>query len=82
VSGRPAASALVFPNHAGAVWGRDDWKNWSRRFFRPAAGVPRARPYDLRHSFCSLLLYEGRTVIEVARQAVHAPSMNPTPTST
>ena len=33
-----------------------------------AAGVERQRPYDLRHSFASLLLHEGRSVIYVARQ--------------
>jgi integrase len=27
-----------------------------------------ARPYDLRHSFASLLLHEGRSVMYVARQ--------------
>jgi hypothetical protein len=62
-----------------ALWSPHDWKNWVRRRFRPAAaaaGVERARPYDLRHSFCSLLLYEGRTIVEVARQAGHAPSMS------
>ena len=41
----------------------------------PAAKLA-AVPYDLRHSFCSLLLYEGRTAIELARQAGHAPSMD------
>lgn len=30
-----------------------------------------ARPYDLRHSFASLLLHEGRNVIYVARQLGH-----------
>jgi hypothetical protein len=35
------------------------------------AGLPDARPYDLRHSFASLLLHEGRSVIEVARQLGH-----------
>ncbi|MBV8946092.1 MAG: hypothetical protein JOZ95_11780 [Solirubrobacterales bacterium] len=30
-----------------------------------------ARPYDLRHSFASLLLHEGRSVIFVARQLGH-----------
>ena len=29
------------------------------------------RPYDLRHSFASLLLHEGRSVIYVARQLGH-----------
>jgi hypothetical protein len=33
--------------------------------------VLRARPYDLRHSFVSLLIQEGRTVIDVAGQAGH-----------
>ncbi len=35
------------------------------RFARAAqvAGVPDATPYPLRHSFCSLLLAEGRSVI-------------------
>jgi integrase len=36
-----------------------------------AAGLDRARPYDLRHSFASLLLHEGRSVIYVARQLGH-----------
>ena len=34
-----------------------------------------ASPYDLRHSFASLLLAEGRSVHYVARQLGHAPSM-------
>jgi hypothetical protein len=33
------------------------------------------RPYDLRHAFCSLLIAEGQSVVEVARQAGHAPTM-------
>ena len=36
-----------------------------------AAGLVHARPYDLRHSFASLLLHEGRSVIYVARQLGH-----------
>jgi hypothetical protein len=38
-------------------------------------GCPNARPYDLRHSFVSLLIHEGRSVVDVARQAGHAPTM-------
>jgi integrase len=78
-SDRPSDDALVFPAAHGGLWSPHDWKNWVRRRFRPAAaaaGIERARPYDLRHSFCSLLLYEGRTIVEVARQAGHAPSMS------
>jgi integrase len=40
-----------------------------------AAGLEKTRPYDLRHSFCSLLIHEGATVVEVARQLGHAPTM-------
>ena len=36
-----------------------------------AAGAGNASPYTLRHSFCSLLLHEGRSVIYVARQMGH-----------
>jgi integrase len=36
-----------------------------------AAGVPYQVPYDLRHSFASPLLHEGRSVIYVARQLGH-----------
>jgi hypothetical protein len=42
--------------------------------FTPAlqeTGLQRARPYDLRHSFASLPLHEGRSVIYVARQLGH-----------
>ena len=34
-----------------------------------------SRPYILRHLFCSLLLAEGASVVEVARQAGHSPAM-------
>ncbi len=33
------------------------------------------RPYDLRHGFVSLLIQEGRHVVDVARQAGHSPTM-------
>jgi integrase len=36
-----------------------------------AAGIEHATPYALRHSFASLLLHEGRSVIYVARQLGH-----------
>jgi integrase len=78
-SGRPDdAAALVFPGVGGAMWRLHDWKNWYRRVYGPAserAGAGRTRAYDLRHSFCSLLIHEGLSVVEVARQAGHQPSM-------
>jgi integrase len=48
--------------------------SWRRRAFNRAietAGREHGRPYDLRHSFASLLLHEGRSVIYVARQLGH-----------
>jgi integrase len=77
-AGRPPEDALVFPGHDGRPWSSAAYKNWHRRFFRPAiaaAGLAGARPYDLRHSFVSLLIAEGHNVVEVARQAGHAPKM-------
>jgi integrase len=77
-SRRPDETALVFPRKDGRVWTDEDWRNWRQRVFAPvatAAGLDRFRPYDLRHSFVSLLFAEGRTVIEVARQAGHSPTM-------
>jgi integrase len=77
-SGRPGDDELVFPKKGGRVWTEQDWRNWRQRVFAPAAtavGLDGFRPYDLRHSFVSLLFAEGRTVIEVARQAGHSPTM-------
>lgn len=64
----------VIPASDGSHWSTEAYKSWRRRGFAAAAraaGVPEATPYALRHSFCSLLLTEGRSVIEVARQMGH-----------
>ncbi|MGZ4344522.1 MAG: hypothetical protein ACXVHX_23395 [Solirubrobacteraceae bacterium] len=37
-----------------------------------SVGLAGAVPYDLRHSFASLLLHEGRSVHDVARQLGHS----------
>jgi integrase len=76
--GRPDVVQLVFPKRRGGLWRDHDWANWRRQVFAPlaaAAGAPGMRPYDLRHAFCSLLIAEGLSVVEVARQAGHAPTM-------
>jgi len=73
-AGRPAASRLVFPAADGGPWTEPAYQSWRRRAFAralAAAGIDHARPYDLRHSFASLLLHEGRNVIYVARQLGH-----------
>jgi len=75
-AGRPDESSLVFARPGGAAWKDHDWRNWRRRVYQPAAkaaGVASRRPYDLRHSFVSLLIQEGVSIVEVARQAGHAP---------
>jgi integrase len=62
----------------GEPWSDDDYRNWRRRSFSrgaKAAGIAGARPYDLRHAYASLLLHEGRSVIEVAAQLGHAPTV-------
>lgn len=75
--GEHGRRGLVF-DHAGE-WSRDDWRNWVRRVYRPAAikaGLPATtRPRDLRGSFASLLIREGMNVVEVAQQLGHSPSM-------
>ncbi len=66
--------AYVFPAVDGGQWSANAFEKWRRRVFTPAlrvAGIDRGRPYDLRHSFASLLLHEGRSVIYVARQLGH-----------
>lgn len=72
----PTPHAFLFSRPDGSPWRDDDWRNWRRRIYQPAAravGLPDSRPYDLRSSFVSLLIFEGQTVVEVARQAGHAP---------
>jgi integrase len=67
--GRPDAVQLVFPKRSGGLWRDHDWANWRRQVFGPltaAAGAPGMRPYDLRDAFCSLLIAEGLSVVEVA----------------
>jgi integrase len=69
---------LIFPSPDGSTWNADRAPNWRNRAFAEAAEhaeVAHARPYDLRHSFVSLLIAQGTTVVEVARQAGHAPTM-------
>jgi integrase len=74
--GRPRDAALIFPRQGGKEWQLHDWQNWRRRIYQPAAvaaGVTGdMRPYRLRGSFVSLLLWEGRSLTYVAEQAGHS----------
>jgi integrase len=76
----PDAGERIFAKPSdGGDWTESVYRNWRRRIFKvaaEAAGLPKStRPYDLRHSFCSLLLAEGGSVVEVAAQAGHSPTM-------
>lgn len=73
-SGRPPATALVFPRRDGALWAEHDYRNWRRRRYCTAtesAGIKSSRPYDLRHSFASLLVAEQTNPAEIAGQLGH-----------
>lgn len=79
-TGSTAARARVFPAATSTrVATKDTMDNWrDRDVWAPAmrrAGVEYQRPYDLRHSFASLLLAEGRTIHAVARQLGHDPKL-------
>jgi integrase len=78
-NGRPAAGEYVFPAASGGPWRDHDWHNWRKRVYVPAAtaaGVAAPRPYDLRHSFASLLIHEGRhSIVDIAAQLGHDATM-------
>ena len=72
--GCPDDAAIVFLGENGGMWSANGFEKWRQRRFGTllaAAGIERGRPYELRHSFASLLLHEGRDVIYVARQLGH-----------
>jgi len=76
----PSASERIFRRPSdGGDWTEFCYRNWRRRVFKEAVrhtGLPEStRPYDLRHAFCSLLIAEGASVVDVAAQAGHAPTM-------
>lgn len=70
---------LVFPTAKGGPWSDEDWKNWQARVFKHAAraaGLPEhVRARDLRGSFATLLIFEGRNIAEVSRQLGHSPQV-------
>jgi integrase len=75
--GRPKPDELVFPR-TDDWWLKSDWRNWRRRVWRVTTrelGMDGVRPYDLRHSFASLLIHEGRlSIVEIAQQLGHNPN--------
>jgi integrase len=70
------ANSLLFPRFDAKPFTEVDYRNWRRRRYEPAAeraGLDGSRPYDLRATWVSLMIFEGHTVVEVARQAGHSP---------
>lgn len=75
-TGRPPDDALLIAAADGHAWTKTDWANWRKRSWAPAcrkAGLlGGARPDDLRHSFASPLLAEGKQPLYVAAQLGHS----------
>jgi integrase len=69
-------NARLFARDDGEWFKTDDWNNWRNRHFYEALdslGITRRRPYDLRHSFVSLMIREGElSIVELAEQLGHA----------
>lgn len=66
-------------DRSGLPWPDEAYKSWHQKGFRvalTAAGISEGRPYDLRHSFASLLIHSGRSVVDAAAQLGHSPTMN------
>lgn len=77
-SRQPADLAPIFPRADGGTWTDDDYRNWRRRRFDPAAAaadLAGIRPYDLRHSFASLMIQAGYSTVELAAELGHAPTL-------
>lgn len=69
--GRPFGDAPVFPGFDGERWTKRAYAKWRTRVFNDLAPAG-ATPYKLRHTFASLLIREGRTVVDVADQLGHS----------
>ena len=74
MSRRTRSSGSSSSSATGAPCTLAAYQSWRWRAIKraiEAAGLDHGRPYDLGHSFASLLLHEGRSVIYVARQLGH-----------
>jgi len=65
-----AAGSLVFPGAGGGMFARSNLRRaWAHTI--TAAKVRPIRPYDLRHTFASLLVAAGKNPLYIARQMGH-----------
>lgn len=73
--GRPPEKTLILLDDDRKPWDKNAWQMWRADRWAPACRAvgldPVPRPYDLRHSFASLLLAEGRQPIWCAKQLGH-----------
>ena len=70
-----AAPAPLLLDDDGKPWDKSAWQMWRVDRWAPACRAvgldPVPRPYDMRHSFASLLLAEGRQPAWIAKQLGH-----------
>jgi len=65
----------LFPRPDGSEWTESQYRSWRRHVYQrhaPVVGIAGGRPYDLRGSWVSLMVWEGRTMLEVATMAGHS----------
>lgn len=76
--GRPGPKTFVLPGEDGGEWTEVGYEMWRAKPWRKALTKLELEyqvPYACRHSFASLLLHEGRSVIYVARQLGHSATL-------
>lgn len=72
-----AKTANVFPTRTGRPYTKATWDNWRNRIWagtdeKPGVAPEGTRPYDLRHTFVSLMLNDpDKSRVFVAQQAGH-----------
>ena len=77
-SAQSGEDAPIAPRADGGWWTSTDYRNWRRRRFDPAverSGLQRTRPYDLRHSYASLMVQAGYSAVELAAELGHSPTL-------
>ena len=66
----PGREGVVFPRADGGIFSRDTmYDAWQRTLQK--IGVRSIRPYDLRHTFASLLIAAGKNPLYIAQQMGH-----------
>ena len=73
----PDADAPIVPRADGTTFTATGYRYRRRHRFDPAvdrAGLPITRPYDLRHSYASLMIQAGYSPVEPAELG-HAPTL-------